>query len=67
MKATEGALFSDDKEVDLHTLTNAPASLRGMDTPDAENYGGGDDMRWSKPECKEVAVTLEVTAYVARR
>jgi len=30
-------------------------------------HRGGDDMSWTKPEFKEVVVTLEVTAYVARR
>jgi coenzyme PQQ precursor peptide PqqA len=28
---------------------------------------GGEQMIWTKPEFKEVAVTLEVTAYAARR
>jgi coenzyme PQQ precursor peptide PqqA len=28
---------------------------------------GGDHMSWKKPEFKEVAVTLEVTAYAARK
>jgi coenzyme PQQ precursor peptide PqqA len=32
-------------------------------------YGHGQEERmiWTKPEFKEVAVTLEVTAYMARR
>jgi coenzyme PQQ precursor peptide PqqA len=28
---------------------------------------GGEQMTWTKPEFKEIAVTLEVTAYAARR
>ena len=32
---------------------------------DVVPQGGG--MQWTKPEFKEVAVTLEVTAYVAQR
>jgi coenzyme PQQ precursor peptide PqqA len=28
---------------------------------------GGEDMTWTKPEIEVVEVTMEVTAYVARR
>jgi len=42
------------------------ATRRGRPGP-ATSTLEGDDMTWTKPEIEVVEVTMEVTAYVARR
>jgi coenzyme PQQ precursor peptide PqqA len=48
--------FDDDTGAAVHALGRR-----------ADASAGGDRMNWIKPEFKEVAVTLEVTAYAGRK